>query len=56
MARYRRHGAEPFSLFAFQDIVTSVTAIMVLIVLILALEVVMRSRTAGVAEDHRAVA
>jgi len=55
MARSRRHS-NAFSLFAFQDIITSVTAIMILIVLILTLEVVMRSRTMAVAEDHQAVA
>jgi len=55
MARSRRRSA-PFSLFAFQDIITSVTAIMILIVLILTLEVLVRSRTSAVAEDHLAVA
>lgn len=54
MARSRRR-ARAFSLFAFQDIITSVTAIMILIVLILTLEVVMRSRMTAVAEDHKAV-
>ncbi len=56
MARSRRRGSTTFSLFAFQDIITSVTAIMILIVLILALEFVTRSRNAGVAEDHRLAA
>ena len=44
------------SLFAFQDIITSVTAIMILLVLILTLEFVARARQVGVAEDHRQVA
>lgn len=44
------------SLFAFQDIITSVTAIMILLVLILTLEFVARARQVDVAEDHRQVA
>jgi hypothetical protein len=56
MARPRRRSSSTFSLFAFQDIITSVTAIMILIVLIMALEFVTRSRVAGMAEDHRVVA
>ena len=56
MRRGRRSQAAPFSLFAFHDIITSVSAIMILIVLILTLEFVMRNRSTGVAEDHRAVA
>jgi hypothetical protein len=56
MARPRRRSSSSFSLFAFQDIITSVTAIMILIVLIMALEFVTRSRVAGMAEDHRVVA
>lgn len=38
----RRRGSAPFSLFAFQDIITSVTGIMVLVTLFLALELVQR--------------
>ncbi len=41
MAR-RRTVSSPFSLFAFQDIITSVTGIMVLITLLLCLELVQR--------------
>lgn len=41
MAR-RRHGGNPVSLFSFQDIITSVTGIMILITLILGLEVIQR--------------
>ena len=43
------------SLFAFQDIITSVTAIMILLVLILTLEFLSRARQVGVPEDHRHV-
>lgn len=38
----RRKGQDAFSLFAFQDIITSVTGIILLIALILALELVQR--------------
>lgn len=56
MPSRRRVSGNPVSLFAFQDIITSVTAIMILMVLILTLEFVTRARTAGVVEDHRRVA
>lgn len=53
--RKRRHVA--LSLFAFQDIITSVTAIMILLVLILTLELVTRTSSRGVAvEDQRVAA
>jgi hypothetical protein len=53
--RKRRQVA--LSLFAFQDIITSVTAIMILLVLILTLELVTRTSSRGVAvEDQRVAA
>lgn len=42
MARRRRKGNEAFSLFAFQDIITAVTGIVVLITLLLAVELMER--------------
>lgn len=39
----RRRAASPFSLFSFQDIITSVTGIIVLITLLLSLELVART-------------
>ncbi len=39
----RGRDAAPFSLFAFQDIITSVTGIMILITLILAIELIQRA-------------
>jgi len=56
VASRRRSMSNPVSLFAFQDIITSVTAIMILLVLILTLEFITRARWAGVAEGHRQVA
>lgn len=48
MARSRRQrGQAAFSLFAFQDIITAVTGIIVLITLILALELLHRETTAA---------
>jgi hypothetical protein len=44
------------SLFSFQDIITSVTAIMILLVLILTLELVTRSQRRGVTPEDRQVA
>jgi hypothetical protein len=44
------------SLFAFQDIITSVTAIMILLVLILTLEFVTRAKHAAAEPAHRRVA
>jgi hypothetical protein len=54
----RRHGEteSPISLFSFQDIITSVTAIMILLVLILSLELIARGSAVGVAADDRRVA
>jgi hypothetical protein len=46
---HRRSGQPAFSLFSFQDIVTSVTAIMILIVLILSLELITRKTVADAA-------
>ena len=53
----RGRGGTPFSLFAFQDIITSVTGIMILVTLILALEVIQKregspdNRTRQLTED-----
>ena len=40
--RTRGSSSSPFSLFAFQDIITSVIAIVILVTMILALEIVNR--------------
>jgi len=56
MSRRGRIGAAAISLFSFQDIITSVTAIMILLVLILTLELVTRSQQRGVAVEDRRVA
>ena len=45
MSRRRRRSA-PFSLFAFQDIITSVTGIMLVITMLLALELLERTDVA----------
>lgn len=60
MARRRRKSAPPISLFSFQDIITSVTGIMILITLMLGLELVQRTvnspprKTAEVTESLQA--
>lgn len=46
----RRRTAAAFSLFSFQDIITSVTAILILMVLILALELLTRRRDSAAAD------
>lgn len=46
----RRRAAAAFSLFSFQDIITSVTAILILMVLILALELLTRRQDAAAAD------
>ena len=51
----RRRGESPISLFSFQDIITSVTAIMILLVLTLTLELITRMGRKGVAADDRKV-
>lgn len=56
MSRRGRTGSAAISLFSFQDIITSVTAIMILLVLILTLELVTRSQQRGVAAEDRRVA
>jgi hypothetical protein len=56
MSRRGRTRGNPVSLFAFQDIITSVTAIMILLVLILTLEFITRAKQAGTAPAHRRVA
>ena len=56
MAR-RRHNESPLSLFSFQDIITSVTGILVLLTLILALDLTTREAASSVATlETRAVA
>jgi predicted RNase H-like nuclease (RuvC/YqgF family) len=56
----RRRAASPFSLFAFQDIITAVTGVMVLVTLFLALELVQRKeeapprKTREITQDLRA--
>ena len=56
MSRRGRSKDVAISLFSFQDIITSVTAIMILLVLILALELVTRVATKGMAAEDRRVA
>jgi len=56
MPSRRRRNQAPLSLFSFQDIITSVTAIMILLVLILTLELVTRAQQRGVAAEDRRVA
>lgn len=54
MASRLRSKAPTISLFSFQDIVTSVTAIVILIVLLMTLELITRVEKSGVsAEDQR---
>lgn len=56
MAR-RRHNESPLSLFSFQDIITSVTGILVLLTLILALDLTTREAASSVPTlETRAVA
>jgi len=55
----RKKGGSPFSLFSFQDIITCVSGIIILITLILAVELTQRKQakpaveTAQLAEDIR---
>ena len=56
MSRRGRANGSPISLFSFQDIITSVTAIMILLVLILTLELITRINLKGVAPDDVRVA
>lgn len=56
MSRRGRSKDVAISLFSFQDIITSVTAIMILLVLILTLELVTRVATKGMAAEDRRVA
>lgn len=56
MSRRGRSKDVAISLFSFQDIITSVTAIMILLVLILTLELVTREATKGMAAEDRRVA
>lgn len=56
MSRRGRSKDVAISLFSFQDIITSVTAIMILLVLILTLELVTRVVNKGMATEDRRVA
>lgn len=56
MARRGRGNGSPISLFSFQDIITSVTAIMILLTLILTLELITKMASRGVAADDRRIA
>lgn len=56
MSRRGRSKGAAISLFSFQDIITSVTAIMILLVLILTLELISSTRQRGVAAEDRRVA
>jgi len=56
MSRRGRSKDVAISLFSFQDIKSSVTAIMILLVLILTLELVTREATKGMAVEDRRVA
>jgi len=56
MSRRGRSTGAAISLFSFQDIITSVTAIMILLVLILTLELISNTRQRGVAADDRRTA
>ena len=56
MSRRSRSKDVAISLFAFQDIITSVKAIMILLVLILTLELLERVATKGMAAEDRQVA
>lgn len=56
MSRRGRAREAAISLFSFQDIITSVTAIMILLVLILTLELITRTQQKGVAAADRQVA
>jgi hypothetical protein len=56
MSRRGRFNGSPISLFSFQDIITSVTAIMILLVLILTLELITRMSLKGVAAEDQKVA
>lgn len=56
MSRRGRSTGSPISLFSFQDIITSVTAIMILLVLILTLELITRMNLKGVAAEDQHVA
>jgi hypothetical protein len=52
----RRRKSSPFSLFSFQDIVTSVTAVVILLTLILTLELITRQPTSAAEQLDRSVA
>ncbi len=51
MAR-RVHHSQPFSLFSFQDIITSVTGIIVLITLLLTLELILKAESSATGQAN----
>ena len=51
----RRTGAMPFSLFAFQDIITSVTGIMILVTLMLVLDFLEKLEGAPQQQSHQVI-
>ena len=51
----RRRKSSPFSLFSFQDIVTSVTAVIILITLILTLDLVTRQQASASSQLDKSV-
>jgi hypothetical protein len=51
----RRTGAMPFSLFAFQDIITSVTGIMILVTLMLVLDFLEKVEGAPQQQSHQVI-
>ncbi|MFO1004641.1 MAG: hypothetical protein U0929_01680 [Planctomycetaceae bacterium] len=55
MASKRRKTATPFSLFAFQDIITSVTGIMILITLMLVLDFLDKVEGAPASQTHQMI-
>jgi hypothetical protein len=55
MSSRRRTKLAAFSLFSFQDIITSITGIMILVTLILALELVSRTESAPTAQTNQQI-
>ena len=49
--RGRRHRNQPFSLFSFQDIITSVTGIVILLTLVLTLDLITRRQSSPAAQS-----
>jgi hypothetical protein len=55
VARRRRRKSSPFSLFAFQDIITSVTGILLLLTLLLTLSLILREYQTPAVQTRRVV-